>query len=128
MKAIGGLLLVLGILGLLLNLILWLPARLNLIIMVLISVVCFVAIWGGGKLSQTKAAFVQEPTKKDKSTAQQTQWVQQKVACPKCGFQVVPGQQFCGSCGSSLTSYCATCGAAITAPSKFCGNCGARLV
>jgi hypothetical protein len=54
MKAIGGLLLVLGIIGLLLNLILWLPAGFNLIVMVLISVVCFVAIWGGGKLSQTK--------------------------------------------------------------------------
>jgi TRAP-type C4-dicarboxylate transport system permease small subunit len=64
MKAIGGLLLVLGITGLLLNLILWLPLRLNLIIMVLISVVCFVAIWGGGKLAQAKTAFVQEPAKK----------------------------------------------------------------
>ncbi|MFC2050648.1 zinc ribbon domain-containing protein [Chloroflexota bacterium] len=128
MKAIGGLLLVIGVMGLLLNLIFWLPAQLNLIIMVLISAVCFVAIWGGGKLLQTKVAFVRESPKKDEPTVQQAQWVQQKVACPKCGCQVVPGQQFCGSCGSSLTSYCATCGAAITAPSKFCGNCGARLV
>jgi hypothetical protein len=128
MKAIGGLLLVLGILGLLLNLVLWLPARLSLIIMVLISVVCFVAIWGGGKLSQTKAAFVQEPAKEYEPTAQQAQWGQQKVACPKCGCQVTPGQRFCGACGSTLVSYCATCGGAIIAPSKFCGNCGARLV
>ncbi|MCJ7653981.1 MAG: zinc ribbon domain-containing protein [Dehalococcoidia bacterium] len=128
MKAIGGLLLVIGVMGLLMNLILWLPARLSLIIMVLISAVCFVAIWGGGKLSQTKPAFVQELAKKHEPTAQQAQWVQQKVACPKCGCQVVPGQQFCGACGSSLASYCATCGGAITTPSKFCGNCGARLV
>ena len=129
MKAIGGLLLVIGVVGLLLNLILWLPAQLNLIIMVLISVACFVAIWGGGKLSQAKAAFfVQEPEKKHEPTARQAQWIQQKGACPKCGCQVIPGQQFCGACGSSLTSYCAICGAAITAPSKFCGNCGARLV
>jgi hypothetical protein len=127
MKAIGRLLLVLGLMGLLLNLILWLPSRLNLIIMVLIFVVCFVAIWGGGKLSQAKTAFVQEPTKKYEPTAQQAQWVQQKVACPKCGCQVVPGQRFCGACGSSLASYCATCGGAITTPSRFCGNCGARL-
>ena len=127
MKAIGGLLLVLGIMGLLLNLILWLPAKFNLIVMVLISVVCFVAIWGGGKLLQAKTAFVQEPAKKYEPTAQQAQWVQQKVACPKCGCQVVPGQRFCGACGSSLESYCATCGGAITAPSRFCGNCGARL-
>jgi hypothetical protein len=128
MKAIGGLLLVLGIMGLLLNLILWLPARLSLIMVVLISVVCFVAIWGGGKLSQTKPVFLQEPASKHELTAEQAQQLQQEVACPKCGCQVVPGQQFCGACGSSLTSYCATCGAAITAPSKFCGNCGARLV
>jgi len=128
MKAIGGLLLIIGLIGLLLNLILWLPVQLNLIIMVLISAVCLVAIWGGGKLSQTKAAFVQEPAKKYEPTDQQAQWVQQKVVCPKCGCQVVPGQQFCGACGSSLASYCATCGAAITGPSKFCGNCGAKLV
>lgn len=128
MKAIGGLLFVLGIMGLLLNLILWLPGRLSLIIMVLISAVCFVAIWGGGKLSQTKPAFLQASTKKHEPMAQQAQQVQQKVACPKCGCQIDPGQQFCGACGSSLVSYCATCGAAITSPSKFCVNCGARLV
>jgi hypothetical protein len=127
MKAIGGLLLVLGIVGLLLNLILWLPTRFNLVIMVLISVVCFVAIWGGGRLSQTKAKFVPELAKKYEPTAQQPQWGQQSVACPKCGCQIVPGQRFCGTCGSSLESYCATCGSAITAPSRFCGNCGARL-
>jgi hypothetical protein len=127
MKAIGGLLLVLGMMGLLLNLILWLPTRFNLIVMLLIAVVCFVAIWGGGKLLQTKAKFVPEPAKKYEPTAQQAQLVQQKVACPKCGCQVVPGQRFCGGCGSSLESYCARCGVAITAPSKFCGNCGARL-
>jgi len=128
MKAIGGLLLVLGIMGLLLNLILWLPAQLNLIIMVLISAICFVAIWGGGKLSQAKVGFVPELAKKHEPVARQAQQVQQKVACPKCGCQIAPGQQFCGACGSSLASYCATCGAAITAPSKFCANCGARLV
>ncbi len=127
MKAIGGLLLVLGMMGLLLNLILWLPTRFNLIVMLLIAVVCFVAIWGGGKLLQTKAKFVPEPAKKYEPTAQQAQWVQQKVACPKCGSQVVPGQRFCGGCGSSLESYCVRCGVAITAPSKFCGNCGAKL-
>jgi hypothetical protein len=127
MKAIGGLLLVLGMLGLLLSLILWLPARFNLIVLILISVVCFVAIWGGGRLLQTKAKFVPEPAGKYESVAQQTQWVQQKVACPKCGYQIVPGQRFCGGCGSSLESYCARCGVAIITPSKFCGNCGAKL-
>jgi len=127
MKAIGGLLLVLGIVGLLLNLILWLPTGFNLIFVVLVAIVCFVAIWGGGRLSQTKTELAPEPAKKYEPTAQPAQWVQQKVACPKCGCQVVPGQRFCGGCGSSLESYCARCGVAITAPSRFCGNCGARL-
>ena len=127
MKAIGGLLLVLGISGLLLSLILWLPARFNLIVLILISVVCFVIIWGGGRLLQTKANLPSEAVKKYEPAAQQVQWVQQKVACPKCGCQVIPGQRFCGGCGSNLESYCARCGVAITAPSKFCGNCGAKL-
>lgn len=127
MRAIGVLLLVLGIVGLLLNLILWLPTEFNLIVTVLISIVCFVAIWGGGRLSQMKAELMTEPVKQYEPMAQQPQWMQQSVACPKCGRQVVPGQQFCGGCGSSLESYCAKCGAAITAPSRFCGSCGARL-
>ena len=127
MKALGGILLVLGIVGLLLTLILWLPTGFNMIAVVLISIVCFVAVWGGGKLSQAKAQLVPEPVKQYEPTAQQAQWMQQRVACPKCGCQIVPGQQFCGACGSSLESYCAKCGAAITDPSRFCGNCGARL-
>ena len=127
MKAIGGILLVLGIIGLLFNLILWLPAGFNLVVVVLISVVCFVAVWGGGRLSQAGTEFVPEPVKRYEPTTQQAQWVQQSVACPKCGCQITPGQQFCGSCGSSLKSYCAVCGSAIASPSRFCGNCGARL-
>jgi hypothetical protein len=127
MKAIGGILLILGIVGLLLNLILWLPTGFNLIVVVPISIACFVAIWGGGKLSQAKTELVPAPAKQYEPTAQKPQWTQQSVACPKCGCQLVPGQQFCGGCGSSLESYCARCGGAITAPSRFCGNCGARL-
>src|SRR4030042_1732719 len=127
MRAIGGLLLVLGMVGLLLSLILWLPTWFNLIVVVLISIVCLVAVWGGGSLSQTKAGLITEPAKQYEPAPQQPQWVQQSVACPKCGCQVVPGQQFCGGCGSTLESYCARCGVAITAPSRFCGNCGARL-
>ncbi len=127
MRAIGGLLLVLGIAGLLLSLILWLPIGFNLIVVVLIAIVCLVVIWGGGKLSQAKPELVMEPVKQYEPASQQPQLAHQSVACPKCGYQVAPGQQFCGSCGSSLESYCARCGAAISAPSRFCGNCGARL-
>ncbi len=127
MRAIGGILLVLGMVGLLLNLILWLPAGFNMVVIIFISTVCFVAIWGGGRLSQTKTELVVEPAKRYAPTAQQPQLVQQSVTCPKCGCQVAPGQRFCGGCGSTLESYCARCGAAITAPSMFCSNCGARL-
>jgi len=127
MRAIGGLLLVLGMAGLLLNLILWLPTGFDSIFVVLISIVCFVAVWGGGKLSQTKTGLVTEPARQYEPAPQQPQWVQQGVACSKCGYQIAPGQQFCGGCGSTLESYCARCGVAITAPSRFCGNCGAKL-
>jgi len=96
MKAIGGLLLVLGIIGLLLNLILWLPAGFNLIVMVLISVVCFVAIWGGGRLSQTKIEVAKERATKYETTAQSTQEIRQKIACPRCGWLGASGQRFWG--------------------------------
>ena len=130
MRAVGGLLLVLGMVGLLMNLILWLPTGFNLVAAVLISIVCFVAIWGGGKLSQTQMESFPEPARQHETETTQTpqsQWVQQSATCPRCGSQVAPGQQFCGGCGSTLESYCARCGVAITAPSRFCGNCGARL-
>ena len=128
MKAIGGLLVVLGIIGLLLNLIFWLPAKFNLIVVVLISVVCLVAIWGGGRLSLPKAELVTQPAGKYEPTSQPAQWPPPAgVICPKCGCQIVPGQKFCGGCGSSLVSYCAACGAAIASPSRFCGRCGAGL-
>jgi hypothetical protein len=129
MKALGSLLLVLGIVGLLLNLIFWLPAEFNLVIMVLISILCLVAIWGGGKLalSQIRIEVAQEPVKNYESTTQPAQGQQQSLTCPKCGWEVVPNQRFCGACGSSLMSCCPTCGAAVPATSKFCANCGARL-
>jgi hypothetical protein len=127
MKAVGGLLLVLGVMGLTLALIFWLPTRINLIVMVFISIVCVVSIWGGGKMSLARVEAGKESAKKYEPTAQQAPVTQQRIACPKCGCQVVPGQRFCGACGSSLASYCPTCGAAITDPSKFCVSCGARL-
>jgi len=130
MKAIGGLLLVLGIIGLLLTLVFWLPAKFNLIVVVLISVVCLIAIWGGGRLSQPKTELVAQPAGKYEpvSPPPPAQWPPPAgVICPKCGCQIMPGQQFCGGCGSNLVSYCAVCGAAIASPSRFCGNCGARL-
>jgi hypothetical protein len=123
-------LLILGIVGLLLNLIFWLPAQFNLVVAVLIAVVCLVAVWGGGRLSQPKTELVTQPGKYEPVfPSQPAQWTQPApgAICPKCSCQIVPGQQFCGGCGSSLVSYCARCGAAINSPSKFCGSCGSRL-
>jgi hypothetical protein len=129
MKAVGVLLLVLSIIGLLLNLIFWLPAKFNLVVAVLISVACLVAIWGGGRLAQPKTELATQPAGKYEPISPQAQWSPPAagVSCPKCGCQIVPGQQFCGGCGSSLVSYCARCGNAISEPSRFCGRCGARL-
>jgi hypothetical protein len=129
MKALGVFLLILGIMGLLLNLLFWLPAKFNLVVAVLISVVCLVAVWGGGRLAQPKMELVAQPAGKYEPISPPAQWSPPAagVICPKCGCQIVPGQQFCGGCGSSLVSYCARCGNAISEPSRFCGRCGARL-
>ena len=131
MKAIGVLLLVLGLVGLLLNLIFWLPARFSPIVIVLISILCLVAVWGGGRLSQPKMEPVTQPVEQHQpvSQPQPAQWTQTPAGayCPKCGYQIMPGQQFCGSCGSSLVTYCARCGNPIQEPARFCGKCGARL-
>jgi hypothetical protein len=129
MKAVGVLLLVLGVVGLLLNLIFWLPDGFNLLVMVLISVVCLAAVWGGGRLSQPKTELATQLAGKAEPISAPTQWPQPTAGaiCPKCGCQIMPGQQLCGGCGSSLVSYCATCGNAINGPSRFCGKCGAKL-
>ena len=129
MKATGGLLVTLGIIALLLNLIFWLPAKFNLIVAVLISVAGLAAIWAGGRLSQPKMELATQPAGKYEPASQPAQWTQPApgVMCPKCGCQIMPGQQFCGGCGSSLVSYCARCGAAVNSPSRFCGSCGFRL-
>ena len=127
MKVIGGFLLILGIIGLLLNLVLWLPSKFNLIVMVVISVVCGAIIWGGGELSRSRTVRVKEPARAHQLMMQQSQGMKQGNACPKCGKQGLPDQRFCGACGSRLTSHCPACGVPTSQPSKFCGNCGARL-
>ena len=35
--------------------------------------------------------------------------------------------QFCGNCGSSLTSPCPNCGASVALDTKFCGECGTKM-
>ena len=123
--------LVSGLVGLLLNLIFWLPAKFNLVVAITISVACLIATWGGGKLAQPKAELIAQPAVQCQPLSQPSPAQLSPPAagafCPKCSCQIAPGQQFCGGCGSSLISYCARCGNAITEPSRFCGKCGAKL-
>jgi class 3 adenylate cyclase len=48
-------------------------------------------------------------------------------ACPQCGAKVEPGQQYCGSCGSTLALVCPACGESSPLSFRFCGSCGAEL-
>lgn len=61
------------------------------------------------------------------------------VVCPSCGRPVIPGNNFCGSCGASISiptkpepgtpgsQKCQKCGSPVTPEKKFCGSCGAPL-
>lgn len=49
-----------------------------------------------------------------------------KNVCPQCGTAAVPGQAFCGNCGSRLVG-CRTCGASNLTSSVCCHNCGKLL-
>jgi len=49
-----------------------------------------------------------------------------KNVCPQCGLAAVPGQAFCGKCGSRLLS-CKVCGATNLTSSVYCHNCGKSL-
>lgn len=128
MKAIGGLLLVFGIIGLLVTLIFWLPTGMSLPIVLFICVACMVAVWGGGKLASAAAGAGEKQAKGHVPMAKQSYQIRCKITCPKCGGLVMPGQRFCGDCGVSLVSFCPSCGAAIISLSKFCGYCGTRLI
>lgn len=129
MKAVGVLLLLLGLIGLVLTLIFWLPAKFNPVLVIFMFVACLVAVWGGGRLFRTKMLMTQpEGIVTQVSSPPPAQFSQPAgPVCPKCGSKIMPRQQFCAGCGSSLLSYCARCGNTISEPSKFCGRCGARL-
>ncbi len=119
--------LILGTLGLLLDLIFWLPAKFSPVVAVLIGTVCLVVVWGGGRMSQIVPAALGTGRHEAVSSQTPSGFTTTAASCPKCGCQVMPGQQFCGGCGSSLVSYCEKCGNRVAEPSRFCGRCGARL-
>lgn len=123
----GRVLFILGTIGLLLNLITWLPTGINLIMMVVISVVCLLLVWGGGKMSLSEVEIETEPRREYDHGAQQVQGLRQGIMCPSCGSLCALGQRFCGGCGAGLASGCPSCGAMVDPASKFCANCGAEL-
>ena len=127
-RVIGRVLFILGTIGLLLNLITWLPTGINLIMMVVISIVCLLVVWGGGKMSLSEVEIETEPRREYEPGAQQVQGVRQGIMCPRCGSLCALGQRFCGACGGGLASGCPRCGATVDPASIFCTSCGARLV
>ena len=127
-QVIGRVLFILGTIGLPLNLITWLPAGINLVMMVVISIVCLVLVWGGGKMSLSEVEIATEPRREYEPGAQQVQGVWQGIMCLRCGSLCGLGQRFCGACGAGLASGCPRCGATVDPASIFCTSCGARLV
>ena len=49
------------------------------------------------------------------------------MICGTCGHENVPGQKFCGECGSALSSACPSCGTVNPPGQKFCGECGTPM-
>lgn len=47
--------------------------------------------------------------------------------CPKCGFAVFPGMNFCPQCRFQLAHTCPQCQRAVRAHDVYCGNCGENL-
>ena len=47
--------------------------------------------------------------------------------CPRCGFANPEGMNFCGRCGTALSTGCPHCGFANPPGFAFCGKCGASL-
>lgn len=48
--------------------------------------------------------------------------------CGKCGYPLLPDDQFCRGCGASRSpSACPKCGTPRTAADTFCGRCGERF-
>ncbi len=49
------------------------------------------------------------------------------MICSSCGSENLPGQRFCGSCGTPQAVACTVCGSANPAGQRFCGSCGTEL-
>ncbi len=51
----------------------------------------------------------------------------EKLACARCGTEVLPNDAFCPKCGSALTIACGHCGRVARAGGQFCAQCGQPL-
>jgi hypothetical protein len=49
------------------------------------------------------------------------------MRCPSCGFENPEGMNFCGRCGTKLSSRCPHCDFENPPGFAFCGKCGASL-
>lgn len=49
------------------------------------------------------------------------------MKCPHCSTDVDKTQNFCGTCGRSLTTICGSCHKPNPTYFRFCGNCGHRF-
>jgi class 3 adenylate cyclase/tetratricopeptide (TPR) repeat protein len=49
------------------------------------------------------------------------------VACPRCGQSVLPGQQYCDNCGTSIEKVCQSCSAVNRPSARFCAGCGSAF-
>ena len=49
------------------------------------------------------------------------------MVCSNCGKETLPGDDFCGKCGTQLARSCPSCGFATDATDTFCRKCGAPL-
>ena len=52
-----------------------------------------------------------------------------KETCIKCGASVIPGDQYCDSCGAKIETAlsCKKCGAQLEPDVQFCDSCGAKI-
>lgn len=48
--------------------------------------------------------------------------------CPKCGTEILIGQQACNNCDEQFEYRCAKCGMIAGSISGFCTNCGGKLL
>lgn len=89
---------------------------------------CF--LWTFGCIIEVIYSFVigiNERRRSQQRRVRKADNMQQISRCPNCGSPTVPGQRFCGGCGTQLSTVCPYCGTAVNPGFRFCPNCGAAV-